>query len=298
MTDDPSADDLGTVDLSVVIPARDAAATLGPQLDALLAQEWAGRWEVVVVDNGSTDATPALVERYAAREPRVRLVQATERSGVAHCRNVGIDRARGTSVAMVDADDVVAPGWLPAMADALRDADFVTGPLDIEALNPTWVLETRGRAIASGPGSFFGLFPFAHSCNLGVRRALVRDSGGFDERLPAGEDIELSLRLSRAGVRLHFVDEALVHYRYRTSLRALWRQARAYGRVKPELARRARLAGLAVPRGSSWRGWLWLVRRVGLLGSRPGRAQWVWAAAGRVGESEALLRVPWAGRVR
>ena len=103
-----------TPELSVVIPVRDAAATIEDQIDALLGQEWDRPWELVVVDNGSHDATQTIVERYADRDDRVRLVDASDRPGVAHCRNVGIRAARADAIAMCDADDVVAPGWLRA----------------------------------------------------------------------------------------------------------------------------------------------------------------------------------------
>ena len=106
------ASPLRTLDLSVVIPARNEAATIVEQLDALAAQEWSGSWEVVVVDNGSTDATPDVVTAYGAREPRVRLVQALERAGLNYARNVGIEATHGRAFALCDADDLVAPGWV------------------------------------------------------------------------------------------------------------------------------------------------------------------------------------------
>lgn len=284
-------------ELSVVIPVRDGAATIEDQLDALLGQKWDRPWELVVADNGSTDRTRMIVERRAERDSRVRLVDASDRVGVASCRNAGIEAARADAVAMCDADDVVAPGWVRAMGEGLRVHELVTGPLDITTLNPEWVLDTRGRAIASGPGQFFGEFEFAHSCNVGFRRALVERIGGFDEELAAGEDIELCARLWRAGVKLVYLDEAIVRYRYRTSLRGLARQARGYGQFRPALFRRVQAAGIAVPRSGRLRSWAYLVRNVGLLRSRRGRAKWVWIAAGNVGRLESDLRLPWAGRV-
>ncbi len=286
-----------TPELSVVIPVRDAAATIEDQLDALLGQSWDRPWELVVVDNGSHDATKAIVERYASRDERVRLVDASDRPGVAHCRNVGIREARADAIAMCDADDIVTPGWVRAMGEGLRIHELVTGPLDVTTLNPDWVLETRGRAIESGPGQFFGVFEFADSCNLGFRREVVERSGGFDEELAAGEDVELSGRLWRAGVHLAYLDDAVVRYRYRTTMRGLWRQARTYGQVRPELFRRVGRAGIAVPANGGLRSWAYLVRNVGLLRRRSGRAKWVWVAAGNVGRLEGDLRVPWAGRV-
>jgi glycosyltransferase involved in cell wall biosynthesis len=286
-------------ELSVVIPVRDAATAIPAQLDALIAQEWDRSWEVVVADNGSTDGTSAVVQEYARRDARIRLVDASDRAGVAHCRNVGVRAARADSIAMCDADDVVRPGWVQAMGDALRDHQFVTGPLDIATLNPDWVLETRGHAIAEGPGQFLGSFEFAHSCNVGFRRELIEQLGGFDEDLVAGEDIELSARVAGAHVPLTYVEDAVVSYRYRDTLRGLWRQARTYGQVRPELLRRLTASGISVPdSGGQLRSWAYLVRRLGLLRSRAGRAKWVWVAGGNVGRLEGALRVPWVARVR
>jgi GT2 family glycosyltransferase len=237
----------------------------------------------VVVDNGSRDATPTIVRRYAARDGRVRLVDASDRAGVSHTRNVGIAAARAESVAMCDADDVVGSGWVAAMGTALRAHPFVTGPLDVDELNADWVAGVRGRAIETGPGDFHGVFPFAHSCNVGLRKTVVEQCGGFDEELDTGEDIELSFRLWRAGVPLTYVPDAVVHYRYRTDLRALWDQAVGHARVGPVLEQRVRATGVEVEAGGEWRRWLWLVRHGGLLASRAGRAHWLSVAGGRVG---------------
>jgi glycosyltransferase involved in cell wall biosynthesis len=282
--------------ISVVIPARDAAATLGAQLDALLAQDPGVEWEIVVADNGSRDGTRDLVERYNAREPRVRLVDASDRAGVSHTRNVGIRAARASHIAMCDADDVVAPSWLRTISRALEDHDFVGGPLELDLLNAPEVVETRGRALGDGPGDFGGVLAFAHSCNVGFHRELVDRCGGFDERLPAGEDVDLSLRFTLEGSPLFFEPEAVVHYRYRTGGAALYRQARSYGRVKAELRRRFAAAGLDVRDGGrAWRRAAWLVRHAGLLRDAAGRSRWLWTAGGVVGDVEGRVRLATRG---
>jgi GT2 family glycosyltransferase len=279
----------GTPALSVVIPARDAGDTIRDQLHALTAQTWDEAWEIVVVDNGSTDATAAIVEGLAARDGRIRLVPAGGGTGVAHSRNVGIEAARAPAIAMCDADDVVDAGWVAAMGRALREHELVTGPLDVESLNPAWVTGTRGRALGDGPGDFGGI-AFAHSCNVGFRREVVERCGGFDESLAAGEDVEWSARAARHGVSLHFAPEARVRYRYRTTLGGLFHQARSYGRANRTLLLRLRAAGTAPDVGPAWRNWAWLARHVGIVASRPGRARWVWVAGGRVGDLEGRLR--------
>jgi glycosyltransferase involved in cell wall biosynthesis len=282
-----ASDDL---DLTVVIPAHNAADTLAQQLDALIEQEWSGTGEVVVVDNKSTDATPALVARYAARDPRVRSVMASERAGIGYARNTGIDAARGRSIAMTDSDDVVAPGWVAAIGDALRDAEFVTGPLDVHALNPPSVVETRGFAIERGPGQFLDLFPFAHSCNMAFRRDLVERVGRFDESLVNGSDVEFSYRLWRAGVELAYVPGAVVRYRYRTEAADLYRQSRNYARAKATLVARVRADGTEAHAPVPWRNWLWLLRHVPSVRHPAGRSKWVWVFGTCVGSAQGAWR--------
>ena len=126
-------------EVSVVIPAFNAQATLGDQLEALTRQTEPGAFEVVVVDNGNTDATRDVALTFASRLP-LRIVDARERSSEPYARNVGLREAATRSVAFCDADDVVAPGWVAAMQRALSTHDLVTGPLELEKLNPPWVL--------------------------------------------------------------------------------------------------------------------------------------------------------------
>lgn len=288
----------GAIQLSVVMPARDAAATIGEALDALIAQEWDRPFEVVVVDNGSCDGSAEIARGYADRHSRVRVVDASERPGVGHARNVGIGYARSEAIAMCDADDVVGPGWVAAMGTALRDHELVAGRLDVDLLNPEWLAPSRGRAIASGPAEISHAFPFASTGNIGFRRSLARRVGGFDESLTAGEDIDFSLRLRQEGVTLTYVPDAVVHVRYQRSLGARWRQARRYGRAQPRLRARLRAAGIEPPAAQDWRRWLWLARHVGHLGSRRGRARWLWVAGGCVGELEGRWRTSPADRDR
>ena len=273
-------------DLSVVIPAHNAAATLVEQLDAVLDQEWTGTWEVIVVDNRSTDNTRAIVESYAARDPRVRVVLATERQGIGYTRNQGIIAACGRGIAMCDSDDVVAEGWIEAIGTALETHDFVTGPLDVQSLNEPWLVATRGLAIEKASGNFLGVFDFAHSCNVAFRRSMIDTTSGFDETLVNGSDVEFSFRAWRAGYILHYVEDAVVAYRYRTTMDGLWRQARNYSKVRPVLIARVQSTGVAVSPPTSWRGWLWLVRSLPQLRDRAGRARWVWTAGLRVGAIE------------
>jgi glycosyltransferase involved in cell wall biosynthesis len=272
------------MDLSVVMPVHNGARTIEAQLEALLAQQRDRTWELLVVDNLSTDATTDIVKSYVKRDGRVRLIDATQVARVTYARNVGVAAAASDAIAMCDADDVVGRSWVGAMIDALREHDYVGGPLELRLLNPEWVVDSRGHAWASQPGDFAGIFHFAHCSNIGIRRTRLARLGGFDEGLSFGEDVELGLRAWRAGVPLHFAPEAVVHYRYRTQLRDLWRQAYLGGQVKPYISRLVRATtDVAPPRDVRGRDWLWLAANVRLLASRAGRARWLWVAAARTG---------------
>lgn len=266
----------------MVIPAHDAATTLPEQLDALVAQELGAPWEVVVVDNASTDDTAAVVERYADRTtpPTVRLLHTSDGSGPSHARNVGIAAAAAPIVACCDADDVVADGWVAAMVAALDRHDFVAGALELDRLNPPWLVAGRGRSIERR-AERHGDLVFPHGCNFGVRRDLFL-AHRFDETWRAGEEIELAYRLRAAGTECVFVPEALVHYRYRPGFAATFRQARIAGRAQRDLRdRRGTGAGAA----TTARRALWLVARAPRLLTRSGRIRWAWVAgdvAGRI----------------
>ena len=283
--------DTGPCELTVVIPARNEERMLPAQLEALSAQDWMGTWEVVVADNGSTDGTAEVVRRYAGAGCPVRLVEAHRRPGVNYCRNVGVVAGRGRSLAFCDADDIVGDGWVAAMGEALRRHEFVTGPLELDTLNPAWLAATRGRGDERGLATFYQIFPYPHGNNFGIQRSAWERLGHFDEDFPsAAEDAEFGLRAWRAGVELHFVDAAVVHYRYRSTPRDLWRQGSAYGHSRPLLRRQLKELGVPAPGPiAGWRSWIWLVVHLPGLRSAEGRAAWVWVAANRVGRLRGSL---------
>ncbi len=275
----------GAPSISVVIPARDAAGTLGAQLDAVLAQQSGVPFEVIVVDDGSTDRTPQLVNEYSARDARVRpLRTATPGAGPSAARNIGVRAASGEVVLCCDADDIVGDGWVEAMAGTLVHEAFVAGVLEVDQLNDPTIVAARGTSIPGRAAELGGVM-FAHGCNLGIRRSVFLDIGGLDETLRAGEEIDLAIRLRSRGIRATEVPDAVVHYRYRDTPRAQWRQAFAGGVVKPHLCRQLRRNDLAAPRRlAGLRGWLWLLRGIPRLGDPVRRARWQWVLASRCGQ--------------
>lgn len=229
------------VELSVVIAAYDAEATLGAQLDALAAQCVPFAWEVVVADNGSTDGTVALARSYADRLP-LRVVDASATRGAGAARNVGVSVARAPLVAFCDADDVVGDGWVLAMRTALRTHAFVAGRFEAERLNPPRVLRSRTVPQTDGLQESARL-PGLHAAgagNLGIRADVFRAVGGFDPGCLFLEDTDLCWRVQLAGVPLTWAPDAVLHIRLRGTLRSSVQQGYHYGSGDRWLARRYR----------------------------------------------------------
>lgn len=264
--------------ISVVVPCRNAAAFIGAQLAALAHQRCDEAWEVIVVDNGSTDATRPVVESYRDRLPRLVVVDARERRGAAYARNTGARAAQGENVAFCDADDEVDEGWLPAVAAALRDHEAIAFRTDTAKLNPG----TDGRTIRQSDGlqayTYPPYLPYSGG-TIAMRRALFLRLGGFDENMLACEDADLCWRLQHAGVTLVFARDALVHVRLRTSLGAMCRQARLWGEYNVVLYKKYRPLGMpSLPRLQGLRNLLGTLRRFPQLGRRRTRWDWLWEA--------------------
>ncbi|WP_165372918.1 glycosyltransferase family 2 protein [Pengzhenrongella frigida] len=276
---------MANVVASVIIPARDAAATIGEQLAGLALQDATVAWEVVVVDNGSGDETVAIARSFADRLPLL-TVTSCARPGANAARNVGASVAAGQFLLYCDADDVVAPGWVAAMVDALATYDVVGGLIDNDSLG-TGAMQRHPPGVPVAAG----FLPRAITANLGVRRAAWEHVGGFAEDYEYGcTDTEFCWRLQLAGYAIGYADGAVVAYRHRGTLRSAAKKAYLTGRARGRLFRdfhpfgmpRPRLAGVAVR-------WARIVVVTPLVPfSR--RARWWWAveaagAAGRVAGS-------------
>lgn len=279
--------------ISVILPAYNAADTLPRQLEALASQSYRGPWELLVVDNRSTDPTGEVARRWADRFPSFRVVEAEERQGINYARNAGAGAARGDLLLFCDADDVAAPGWLEAMARAAPGCDLVGGRLDEAALNDPLTHAWRPTMPDHDLPRALGFLPYAVGANCGVRAEVLRELGGFDERYARGAaDIEFFWRAQLASYRLCYVPDAVIRYQHRQGLGPLWRQFYRYGRAEPQLFaafRRAgvRRSGLA----EALLNWAWIVWHLpDLLRSPTRRGIWVRKAAYRAGRLAGSLR--------
>jgi glycosyltransferase involved in cell wall biosynthesis len=215
-------------DVSVVIPAHNAEAFLGDELAALATQEFDGRWEVIVVDNESTDGTARVARQWSTLLPELRIVPCPG-IGVNRARNVGVRAARAPKVLMCDADDIVGPGWLHLLSEALNSSDVVGGALvtgdmnaDIVGADPVGTTRTMRKALRHLPYAFGG--------NMGFRREVFDGIEGFDESFArGGDEIDFCWRAQYNGCSISCVPEAVLYRRLRRGLRSFARQV--YGQT-------------------------------------------------------------------
>lgn len=230
-------------DVSIVIPCRDAAHLIGAQLDALAREVIDVHAEVIVADNGSADGLHEVVAYHG--DVPVRIVDASQRSGVNHARNVGSRHARADLILLCDADDVVRPGWLQAhMGAAASGCVLLGGPVEPFVHSPG-DLEPRGRPAPADPCfGTLGFLPYPIGANCGYRREIFEALGGFDEDFAGGADeIDFFWRAQVRGHRLCHVAAASVWYRQRTARRARMRQARLAALGRARLYRKHRQNG-------------------------------------------------------
>jgi GT2 family glycosyltransferase len=217
----------GGCDVSVVISTHNRSDVLVLTIESLAAQESRGtRYEVIVVDNNSTDQTQQVVREAAARGHSHLRLLFEPRPGVSHGRNAGIRAAAAPIVAFTDDDVCVDRHWVANIKrafDKYPDVDYITGKVlpRWEGERPAWltpdnwggpcVLRDRGDAPISGvPGTFF---PGWATCNLAVRRRLIDRIGTFSGEFDRGEDLEFILRVWRADLRGMYVPDVIVTHR-------------------------------------------------------------------------------------
>jgi glycosyltransferase involved in cell wall biosynthesis len=270
------------VKISVIVPCYNAASTIANELQALATQQYAGAWEVIVVDNGSQDQSIAVAESFRKVLPNFRIIKATERRGVAYVRNAAARAATGEALIFCDADDEAAPGFLTAMSEALQHHDFVACRFEGAKLNKSWIARGRAGCVAQQDdlqrGYLHPTLPYAGGGGLGVKKSVHESVGGFDESLLRQADSDYCFRVQMAGVPLYFAREAVYHVRWRNDVWGTFQQAWLWAEYAVSLRRRYMPASAEVdsPRSllrSLLKHLIWKLIRIR---SRSGLAEWIW----------------------
>ncbi|BCS31464.1 hypothetical protein TBR22_A06650 [Luteitalea sp. TBR-22] len=234
--DDPlvaSSDECPRV--SVVVCSFNGARTIEDTCRGLLALDYP-HFEVIVVDDGSTDRTASIAERYGLRVIR------TVNQGLSAARNVGWQAANGSIVAYIDDDAYPDRDWLMHLAATFaRTTHAALGGPNIAPRHDPLL----AQCVANAPGGPVHVLlddrvaEHVPGCNLAVRRSVLEAIGGFDTQFRvAGDDVDLCWRIQERGWTVGFVPGAMVWHHRRASLRAYWRQQKGYGKAEALLERK------------------------------------------------------------
>ena len=276
--------------ISVVVATYNGSRTIADCLDGCTRLKYPD-YEVIVVNDGSTDATADI-----ARKFDVRLIN-TPNNGLSRARNRGLDAATGEIIAYIDDDARPDEHWLRFIAHALATSDHVGigGPNIVPVDDPP-----LAQCVANSPGGpthvliTDQLAEHIPGCNMAFRVDRLREVGGFDEQFRiAGDDVDVCWKLQARGWTLGFHPAAVVYHHRRTTLKAYWRQQLNYGRAEamlevkwPEkynaighVGWRGRLYGTG-----SWRG-------LGCFASRVYHGVWATAAFQPLCATESIVSV-------
>jgi GT2 family glycosyltransferase len=221
--------------ISVVVCTFNGSRTIRSCLAALAKLDYPD-FEVIVVDDGSTDDTAGIVQGYP-----VRLIR-TENRGLGAARNLGLESANGEIVAYLDDDAYPDPHWLQYLADTFVTTSYaaVGGP-NLAPAGDGFVAD----CVANAPGGPTHVLlsdrdaEHIPGCNMAFRTEVLRAIGGFDPQFRvAGDDVDVCWELERRGWKLAFNPAALVWHHRRNSVRAYWKQQRGYGRAEALLERK------------------------------------------------------------
>src|SRR6266536_2529289 len=224
--------------VSVVVCSYNGARTIRDSLEALQKLEYPN-YEVIVVDDGSSDATPAIAWEYDCSVIR------TENRGLSCARNTGWQAATGDLVAYIDDDAYPDPHWLHYLAASfLNTLNLGTAAVG----GPNIAPPTDGaiaECVAHSPGSPTHVLlsdreaEHIPGCNMAFRKSCLEAIGGFDPQFRfAGDDVDVCWRLQERGWTLGFHPAAMVWHHRRNSLRTYWRQQIGYGRAEAMLERK------------------------------------------------------------
>jgi glycosyltransferase involved in cell wall biosynthesis len=220
--------------ISVVVSSFNGSLTIKDTLDGLLKLDYPD-FEVIVVNDGSTDSTPKIASEYPFK-----LID-TENRGLSNARNTGIDAATGDIVAFIDDDAYPDPHWLKFLALAFDKGKYagVGGP-NLPVPEDGW----KSEAVANAPGPNPVLLTdkiaeHIPGCNMAFKKDALEAIGGFDPVFrTAGDDVDLCWRLRENGGIIGYSPAAVVWHHRRNSFRKYWKQQEGYGKAESTLEKK------------------------------------------------------------
>ncbi len=262
--------------ISVVVATYNAARTLDDCLKSLVTLRYPD-YEVIVVNDGSTDESDAIIPRYPFR------AITTPNRGVSAARNEGIRAATGEIVAYIDSDARADPEWLSYLAATFLESDVVgVGGPNLVPPEDNWVAKCVYRS-PGGPTQVMlddRCAEHIPGCNMAFRKWALEEIGGFDPIFrKAADDVDICWRLLERGYRIGFNASAVVWHHRRPSIKHYWRQQVGYGESEALLERKH--PNKFNPWGHTfWAGRIYAPYPFFRLSRRPVIYQGLWGSAG------------------
>ncbi|RZA05488.1 MAG: glycosyltransferase [Proteobacteria bacterium] len=227
--------------VSVIISAKNEADRLAACFESLAAQKTKLTFEVIVVDNNSTDGTYALARRLAAKQKRRFIIGKQKKAGAPAARNAGAKKARGKILVFTDADCTHSSHWLEEIARPLLEDHHYPLAAMGGYTKSAFAERKRPSLFERYLDGFFSFWdedrlhafpaflPWAPTCNLAVKAEVFKGLGGFDERWKtAAYDVDFCWRLSLCGFVCGYAPKAEARHLRRGTLRAFFRQMENY----------------------------------------------------------------------
>jgi O-antigen biosynthesis protein len=231
----PFAKELPWPKISVIVCTFNGSATLSQCLESLLRLDYAN-YEVIVVNDGSTDTTAKIAQSYGFR------LITTANRGLSSARNTGLKAATGEIVAYIDDDAYADPHWLRYLAGTFMNTRHVgVGGPNIAPPGDGTIAE----CVAHSPGNPVHILlsdseaEHIPGCNMAFRKAALEAIGGFDPQFRmAGDDVDVCWRLQQKGWTLGYSPGAMVWHHRRNTIRAYWKQQHNYGKAESFLEKK------------------------------------------------------------
>ncbi len=191
-----------------------------------------GKTEVIIVDDGSTDSTPQVIQSF-----KVKAIHLTQSIGASACRNLAAEEAKGDLIGFIDSDCVAHPHWLRELSSYFSDkrvgivGGYVSNFYSRSSLDR---YEEVKSSLNMGPYPFRvndgkSSTAYVPSCNLIIRKRAFIDAGGFQEDLTVGEDVDLCWRTTKLGYHLLYTPQGKVEHKHRNNLRHMLTRRYDYG---------------------------------------------------------------------
>ena len=200
--------------ISIIIPAYNCSKSISRSIDSVIKQTYSN-WELLIIDDGSTDKTKEIVEEYITKNPKLKYYHQENSGAPASPRNNGIRRSKGNYIAFLDHDDE----WLP---EKLAKQVLLFENLDIQNIGfvacNVYTIEENNKKIIKlkNRGNILEALlegDFIYSCSsVMIKKDVFQKVGLFDENLKCADDWDMWLKISSAGYNFNFVDEPILNY--------------------------------------------------------------------------------------